>query len=303
MAPETDSRSLDKVAGPLWDCHVHCYPDAVIADPVSWARKMGEPHWEQLVTNGPQGWAGPEDFLRIMDRDGIEKVLLQGWYWQNPESARVQNQWHAEWHASHPDRFMACAALHPELEDPVAELEKARNWGACAVGELLPGVQTTLGWAHPAWKAIIDWTSAAGWPLAIHVTEVVGHDYPGRVETPLPELLELFEQHPDQKWLCAHWGGGLPFHVLNKRVRKALSNVWFDSAAGPLLYDQRIWRTVVDLVGMEKVIFGSDFPLLLYPGKSSAPGWRDFLQELNDCGLNPPELRHIASGNLRALLS
>jgi predicted TIM-barrel fold metal-dependent hydrolase len=255
----------------IWDAHVHCYPREVIDDPEGWARRMKEPHWGHLVRTGPQGWADPEAFIRIMDRDGIEKVLLQAWYWENPDSALRQNEWHAEWINRYPGRFMASACMHPDMKDPIGELEAARQWGACAVGETLPQVQCADGWAHPGWRAIIEWTTAAAWPVCLHVTEPAGHDYPGRVETPLMELVEVFEAHPGQKWICAHWGGGLPFFMQNRRVRKALGNTWFDSAAGPLLYDRGIWGTVVDLVGPEKVLFGSDFPLLLHPGKPLWP--------------------------------
>lgn len=279
------------------DCHVHCYPDEVIRDPGAWAEEHGEHHWGRLVTQGPQGWAGVEDLVRAMDRDGIEQVLLQAWYWQQPESCRMQNEWHAEWIQRYPGRFKACAAVHPEMKDPVAELEAAKLWGACAVGECLPQMQSDTGWKHDFWGAVIDWTTATGWPIAIHVTEPVGHDYPGREETPLIELVELFEKHPRQKWLCAHWGGGLLFYALNKRVKNALGNVWFDSAAGPLLYDARIWELACAAVGPEKILFGSDFPLLLYPGKSRQPGWEFILNELIASGLDEPSIEAVCSGN------
>ena len=287
---------------PVWDCHVHCYPDEVIASPREWARRQGEPHWGHLVSSGPQGWASPDQLLRAMDRDGVERVLLQAWYWENPDTARRQNDWHAAWVARHPGRFMACAASHPRMRDPLQALGQAAEWGACAVGECLPQVQDPEGWGHPAWEAVIGWTSARQWPLAIHLTEPVGHAYPGRVETSLMEVVGLFERHPDQKWLCAHWGGGLPFHSLNRRVARSLRNVWFDCAAGPLLYDQRVWRTVHDLVGAERIVFGSDFPLLLYPRAEREPGWGRLLREFAAAGLPPAATAAILSGNLRDLL-
>jgi predicted TIM-barrel fold metal-dependent hydrolase len=285
------------------DCHVHCYPDAVIADPVGWAKQQGEPHWEHLVTNGPQGWAGPEDLLRAMDRDGIEQVLLQAWYWEKPESCRLQNEWHAEWISRHPGRFKACAAIHPDMADPVGDLESARQWGAVAVGECLPQVQARQGWEHPAWESILNWTSGAGWLMAIHVTEPVGHAYPGRIETPLWQLVDLFEQHPEQRWLCAHWGGGLPFHAMNKRVRNALANVWFDSAASPLLYDSRIWKVACATVGAGKILFGSDFPLFLYPSRSQEPGWSWLIEELRGSGLEAEDLQAVCSGNWEQVIN
>lgn len=287
----------------VWDCHVHCYPDSVAMDPKGFARRNNEPHWLDLVTNGPQGWADPEQLLRAMDRDGVERVLLQAWYWENAETCRLQNHWHAEWVASHPDRLLACAAVHPEDPDPVAVLEEARSWGACAVGESLPVIQSALGWQHPAWRNILDWTTRHNWPVCIHVTEPVGHAYPGRVETPLMDLVELFERHPDQKWICAHWGGGLPFHHLNPRVRKALRNVWFDSAAGPLLFSHSVWRIVHDLVGPEKILFGSDFPLRLYPKQEKEPGWARLLGELRNSGLPDASMEAISSTNLSRLLA
>ncbi|HSH08876.1 MAG TPA: amidohydrolase family protein [Oceanipulchritudo sp.] len=280
---------------------MHCYPSEVIVDPAGWARRNKEPHWENLVTNGPQGWADPEELLRCMDRDGVDTVLLQAWYWENSDTALHQNEWHAGWLARYPGRFLACASVHPDMADPVAELEAARQWGACAVGECLPQIQTARGWSHPAWETILHWTTQAAWPFCLHVTEPVGHSYPGRVETPMMELLDLFEQYPEQRWLLAHWGGGLPFHFLNRRVRKALDNVWFDSAASPLLYRPEIWRIVHDLVGPSRMLFGSDFPLLLYPSKEQHPGWQRLLAEVASSGLGEDALAALLRDNFSVL--
>jgi predicted TIM-barrel fold metal-dependent hydrolase len=283
------------------DAHVHCYPPGVIADPAGWARRHGEPHWGRLVTAGPQGWADPEGLLRAMDRDGVEQVLLQAWYWQNPDNALRQNDWHAEWVGRYPGRVRACAAVHPDLKDPAGVLESARGWGACAVGECLPAVQSGAGWAHPGWEVILASTMHAGWPLCLHVTEPAGHDYPGRVETPLMELLDVIARHPQQKWLLAHWGGGLPFFSLNRKVRPLLGNVWYDTAASPLLYDARIWQSVVRLVGAERVLFGSDFPLRLYPRREPEPGWQGIFREMRASGLSDAQREAICRTNFQQL--
>jgi predicted TIM-barrel fold metal-dependent hydrolase len=47
-----------------------------------------------------------------------------------------------------------------------------------------------------------------------------------------------------------------------KEVKGVLGNVYYDSAASPYLYDRRIFRAAVLLAGVEKVLFGSDYPLL-----------------------------------------
>lgn len=285
-----------------WDAHVHCYPADAVNDPAAWAEQQQEPHWRRLVTTGPQGWADVDTLLRTMDRDGIERVLLQGWYWENPDTARLQNQWHAEWIRAHPDRLLAFAAVHPAWKDPLAELEAARSWGACGVGECLPQVQSPTGWNDPGWSRILEWTTDAGWPVCLHVTEPVGHEYPGRISTPLDELVAVMERYERQKWILAHWGGGLPFFALNKRVRRLLPNIWFDTAASPLLYDARVWLVVCHLVGPDRILFGSDFPLLLYPRHQQVPGWSGLLDELAESGLRADELAAIRGRNLRKLL-
>lgn len=302
MKMETSGGLSGNPGSVIWDAHVHGYPAEVSRDPGEWGRKHQEPHWRHLVTEGPQGWADPEALLRAMDAGGVEKVLLQAWYWENPENAQRQNDWHARWLERYPERFLACAAIHPDMKDPGQTLREAREWGACALGECFPGVQSREGWSHPAWKTILEWTTATQWPVCIHLTESVGHAYPGRVETSLMEIVSLFEAHPGQKWLCAHWGGGLPFYALNRRVKKALRRVWFDTAASPLLYDARIWRIGCDLVGAEKILFGSDMPLLLYPRQEKKPSWGRFLGEFRESGLQAGELEAIGRENLSALI-
>jgi predicted TIM-barrel fold metal-dependent hydrolase len=45
-------------------------------------------------------------------------------------------------------------------------------------------------------------------------------------------------------------------------VAKALANVYFDTAASPFLYTPQIYKQVAQLVGADKLLMGSDYPLL-----------------------------------------
>ncbi|MCK4698418.1 MAG: amidohydrolase family protein, partial [Dehalococcoidia bacterium] len=90
-----------------------------------------------------------------------------------------------------------------------------------------------------------------------------------------------------------HWGGGLPFYALMPEVKKAMGNVFFDTAASPYLYHPQVYHQVSQLVGSDRILFGSDYPLL-------AQG--RFLSEINSLDL-PEEARSlILSGNARRLL-
>ena len=76
-------------------------------------------------------------------------------------------------------------------------------------------------------------------------------------------------------------------------VKEAFKNVYFDTAASPFLYSPRIYSQVSQLVGADRILFGSDYPLL--------PPSR-LLGEIDSVDL-PEETRSlILSGNARRLL-
>ncbi|HEY4869813.1 MAG TPA: amidohydrolase family protein, partial [Candidatus Dormibacteraeota bacterium] len=60
-------------------------------------------------------------------------------------------------------------------------------------------------------------------------------------------------------------GGGLPFFAHMPEIAQLCRRLWFDTAAGPFLYAPSAYRAVVDLCGAERLLFGSDFPLLRAP--------------------------------------
>ena len=47
-----------------------------------------------------------------------------------------------------------------------------------------------------------------------------------------------------------------------KEVREAFKNAYYDTAATPYLYDDAIYSIATDIVGAEKILFGSDYPLI-----------------------------------------
>ena len=54
----------------------------------------------------------------------------------------------------------------------------------------------------------------------------------------------------------------MPFYALMPEVEESLSNVYFDSAASPFLYSASVFPTVAALAGVERMLLGSDYPLL-----------------------------------------
>jgi predicted TIM-barrel fold metal-dependent hydrolase len=93
--------------------------------------------------------------------------------------------------------------------------------------------------------------------------------------------------------VAAHWGGGFPFYELMPELHAAAANVWYDSAASLYLYRPEVFPTVARAAGIEKILFGSDFPLIRQ-GR--------MLQYARASGLSEPELALALGGNAAALL-
>jgi hypothetical protein len=154
----------------------------------------------------------------------------------------------------------------------------------------------------PAWEKILAWAADEKMPVNLHVPEPAGRDYPGYVAAPLRDYQRLARAHPKVTFIFAHWGGLLPLFALNPAVRRDLRNVYFDTAASPLLYDSRVYRMVADLVGADRILFGTDYPLRVFPRVQRAPDFKRPLAEAHGAGLSRAELQKVLGGNARRLL-
>jgi predicted TIM-barrel fold metal-dependent hydrolase len=249
------------------DCHTHAYPSELVTNPRDWAKAQRESHWADLVApvDRPsiQGWSNLDSMLASMDLACVDQAVLLGWYWEHESTCRWHNEAMAKWMQAAPERLIGFAAIYPN-ENVIDQLETAKNLGFRGVGELHLGVQD-FDTAKSHWQAMARWCVENDWPINCHATEAAGHDHPGSFPTPLQDFVCLAEAEPDLKLILAHWGGGLAFFEQNPKLRKSLENVYYDCAASPLLYDMDIFRNMVGLVGIDKLLFGSDYPLRVFP--------------------------------------
>ena len=288
------------------DAHTHRYPAEIYLRPKDFAQKQGELHWLELVspTCGPklQGWASREQMIADMDNAKVDQTVLLGWYWENPDTCIQHNDWHAQWIKEDADRFYAFASINPKIGDAVGELQKRQEQGFVGIGEIHLGVQG-FTMQDPTWLKCVEFACNANWPINFHVTEPVGHDYPGRVPTPFEDFLWLAREFPQLKIILAHAGGLFPFYELNSKVRDELKNVYYDLSACPLLYDSSLYRKLIEVVGYKKILWGTDYPLRIYPSKQKAPDFTSFQEEiLTVAQLNEIEKNAIFHQNFLSLL-
>jgi predicted TIM-barrel fold metal-dependent hydrolase len=102
----------------------------------------------------------------------------------------------------------------------------------------------------------------------------------------------LATRYPENALILAHWGGGLPFYELMPEVRKALSNVYYDTAASHYLYEDSIFRHVMTWAP-GKVLLGTDYPLVTQ---------KRYLKRLRGAGLDESALARVLGGNALTVL-
>ena len=287
------------------DAHIHMYAAEAAASPAAWGRARGEPGWTQCVApegrRSIQGWADPDTLIADMDRAGVETCVLLGWYWERQETCDLQNGWYLEWIRRHPGRLVGFAAVQPAGGRRSLEaLERALDSGLRGVGELLPEAQG-FSLDDPAWRRVLELAIARRIPVTLHATDPQSRPAAGP-RTPLDGYVRLAREHPDATLILAHWGGGLAFNGAPDGGPLP-PNLYFDTAASPLLYDSSVFQKAVALVGAGRILYGSDYPLLLHPRVSRKPEFARFLGEIAGAGLGPGDRAQILGSNIRRLLS
>lgn len=270
------------------DAHIHFQPPEAVARILADAE--AEPYWAMLLA--PRGAHPPiaaeaERTLADMDRAAIDYAVIQGEYYQRHESCVAGNTRALALARRHPDRFLVFAAVQPTARDALDEVRRCAAAGARGVGEINPYAQGFMLDAPPFLR-LAELCIELDLPLLLHTNEPVGRYYPGKTPTPLAAYYELALRYPELKLILAHWGGGLLFYELIPSARQALRNVWYDTAAAPLLYPtDAIFSAALQCIDHRKILFGSDHPLPLYPRRSRQPGIAAFVEEITNLNLLP----------------
>ena len=212
--------------------------------------------------------ATAEDLVRAMGEDGVDRSVAMGIGWTDLGLAREVNDYIIGSVRNYPDRIIGFCSANPAWGESAArEVERCARAGLVGIGELHAGTQRFDIADADAMRPLLEVANEYGLIITAHTSEPVGHIYQGKGHTTPDVTMRFIENaraYPNVKIVCAHWGGGLPFYALMPEVKDALQNVWFDTAASPFLYSPEIFSIVADLVGVDKILLGSDFPLIRF---------------------------------------
>lgn len=237
--------------------------------------------------------------LRIKDMDaaGVDIALISltapNVYWgnreENAKAARAINNDFRGAAKKYDGRIRWMASLPMQHEaDALEELKRAKQNGCIGVCTLTNILGTPL--TAPQYKRIWREAEAMNLPVFVHPTTPY-EDGMGLGEYGLANTIGFtsesslafarmmydgfFDEFPKINMIACHGGGGLPFLIgrfdrmwevgrtasakTEQPPSAYLPRVWFDS----IVYDDNTMKFLVEQVGADRVLYGSDYPFTL----------------------------------------
>lgn len=277
---------------PIVDFHTHLFPPEIIARRADYVAR--DPWFAELYGNPRAKMASAEDLLVAMERDGVDVSVAMPFGWSDQGLAEECNSYLIDVVARSGGRIVGLAAVQPLAGGrAIAEVERCARAGLRGVGELMPHGQGYHLSATTLLAPLVEAVEALGLFLLTHTSEPVGHLYPGKGNVFPADFATFLLAFPTVRVVAAHWGGGFPFYELMPEVHAAAANVWYDSAASLYLYRPEVFGLAATAAGREKLLWGSDFPLI---------GQGRMLAYAQASGLDPETLALALGGNAARFL-
>jgi hypothetical protein len=275
------------------DFHTHIFPRDIRENREK--RFPAEPAFKLLYQSAKSRLIGAADLIDAMDKNRVDQSVVFGFPWKNSAVFKPHNDYIMEMVQKYPDRLIGFGCFEPCGKDAVSEADRCITAGVSGIGELAfyhNGIDES---ALDRLAPIMELCAGRDLPVLIHTNEPVGHDYHGKTPITMAQIYRLIKRFPGNKIVLAHWGGGIFFFgLLKKEVKESFKNVYFDTAASPYLYDSKIYQIAGNIIGVDKILFGSDYPLLPPPR---------YFSEMAQAGLTKIQLGKISGENARQLLT
>jgi predicted TIM-barrel fold metal-dependent hydrolase len=256
-------RALGKgiIGSVIIDFHTHVFPPWLKKDRAEYMKR--DACFSLLYSQPRARLATTEELLAAMDEAGIDVSVVLNIGWVDHELCVKTNDYILDSVSRHPSRLIGFCAIQPRAGDAaMAEIDRCARAGARGIGELRSDVQAFDLADERTMKPVVDAALEHHLILLTHSSEPVGHEYSGKGGITPDILYSFITAFPEARLVCAHWGGGLPFYALMPEVAEALANVFFDTAATVFLYKAEIFEQAGHMIGSDKILFGTDYPLM-----------------------------------------
>ena len=274
------------------DFHTHIFPPWLKERRDEYSKS--DPCFSLLYSQPQAKIATAEELLASMDEVDIDLSVVLNIGWASQELCVKTNDYILDSVSRYPKRLVGFCAIQPGARDAaIAEIERCAKAGAKGIGELRSDVQGFKLADKTTMKPLVDAALKHDLILLTHSSEPVGHEYSGKGRITPDILYSFITAFPNLKLVCAHWGGGLPFYALMPEVAKALANVFFDTAATAFLYKPEIFEQVSHIIGSDKILFGTDYPLMHQ---------NRVITQIGSSGLSEEDKNKILGANAQKLL-
>ena len=274
------------------DFHAHVFPPQIKKNRNKYIES--DPCFAILYSKKDSKLRTTDELIDSMDKAKIDISVILNIGWTTHDLCVETNDYILESIARYPERLIGFCSVQPQsYEAALDEIERCAKGGVKGIGEIRPDIQLLDFSDEEVMTPFINAVRKHKLMLLSHASEPVGHIYPGKGVVTPEVLYSFITSYSELTIILAHWGGGLPFYALMPEVSKAMKNVFFDTAASPLLYTPQIYEQVISLVGAERILFGSDYPLL-EQGRA--------LKEIISLNLSEETRNLILAGNAQRLL-
>ena len=234
------------------DFHSHIFPPDVRDRRDHYISR--DPTFAEMYANPKAKISTAEDLLASMDESAVDISIALGFAWSDHGDILRHNGDLLENAAQSNGRIIPFTTINmdPGAE---AELERCAQGGARGIGELRPESQ---GWdlnGTPG-ELLANLAHRLNLALLFHVTGPGDRSYPGRRGLALDSFRIFAERHPELTVIGAHLGGR--FYA----SAPSTAMPYVDTAAQPFLYPGQHAAFVLTCVPADRLLFGSDFPLI-----------------------------------------
>jgi predicted TIM-barrel fold metal-dependent hydrolase len=244
------------------DFHAHVYPPGMIDG----REKYLDDQNFKLINGGVRAKMFDHfELIRNMDSSGVDKAVVMGFSWIKGDYSREQNEYHALVRDASRGRILPFGSVPlGEIKKVDPNVARIREMGFYGIGEISFYSEGMTEINEEFLRRLFESACRYELPVCLHVNEPVGHIYSGKYEPSLGRLYGIITEYSKLKLILAHWGGGMFFYELMPEVREALGGVFYDTAASPFLYSDEVYDIALRTAGADKILFGSDFPLINY---------------------------------------
>lgn len=240
------------------DSHVHMFSGDLASSREAY---FDDPGFRLLYESKKAKIASYPQISEMIDKNELESVFALAFPWADEKTAKKENEYILQSADSSAGKIIPFGMIALHESNPAQAVHRLAKEGFTGVGEIA-FYTTGFGKDQKSFlQTILEECANNGLAVNIHVNEPVGHSYTGKYDTPFTDLIECISGIKTPI-ILSHFGGGLIFYETIPEIKEKLGHVYYDTAAAPFVYDSTVYNAAIICAGKEKILFGSDYPLI-----------------------------------------